>query len=63
MKDYPDAQDILQSLGRRRLMEVRGVNKKPVRPAPEKESIASNVLTHAKVVNNSENSTSEPNCR
>lgn len=58
MKDYPEAQDILQTLGRKRLMEVRCVNKKHPRPVADKESIASNV-THAKVVNNSENSTSE----
>jgi hypothetical protein len=28
MKDYPEAQEILQSLGRKRLMEVRTINKK-----------------------------------
>lgn len=28
MKDYPEAQEILQTLGRKRLMEVRCVNKK-----------------------------------
>lgn len=28
MKDYPEAQEILQSLGRKRLMEVRCINKK-----------------------------------
>uniref|UniRef100_A0A336M8E0 CSON013459 protein n=1 Tax=Culicoides sonorensis TaxID=179676 RepID=A0A336M8E0_CULSO len=37
MKDYPEAQEILQTLGRKRLMEVRCVNKRhpkiPVNPA------------------------------
>jgi len=28
MKDYPEAQEILQTLGRKRLMEVRCINKK-----------------------------------
>ena len=28
MKDYPEAQEILQTLGRKRLMEVRCVNKR-----------------------------------
>lgn len=28
MKDHPEAQDVLQNLGRKRLMEVRSVNKK-----------------------------------
>lgn len=27
MKDYPEAQDILQTLGRKRLMEARNANK------------------------------------
>lgn len=43
MKDYPEAQDILQTLGRKRLMEVRCVNKKHAKHIAEKESIASNV--------------------
>lgn len=43
MKDYPEAQDILQTLGRKRLMEVRCVNKKHAKHLAEKESIASNV--------------------
>lgn len=30
MKDYPEAQEILQTLGRKRLMEVRCINKKHV---------------------------------
>jgi hypothetical protein len=28
MKDHPEAQEVLQNLGRKRLMEVRSVNKK-----------------------------------
>lgn len=58
MKDYPEAQEILQTLGRKRLMEVRCVNKKHAKHLADKESIASNV-PHAQVVNNSENSTSK----
>lgn len=42
MKDYPEAQDILQTLGRKRLMEVRCVNKKHAKNVAERESIASN---------------------
>lgn len=53
MKDYPDAQDILQTLGRKRLMEVRCVNKRHAKHLAEKESIASNV-THAAVVETSD---------
>lgn len=43
MKDYPEAQDILQTLGRKRLMEVRCVNKKHAKNAAERDTIASNV--------------------
>lgn len=49
MKDYPEAQDILQTLGRKRLMEVRCVNKKHAKIVAERESIASNVRN--KIVN------------
>lgn len=41
MKDYPEAQEILQTLGRKRLMEVRCVNKKHAKNVAERESIAS----------------------
>ena len=58
MKDYPEAQEILQTLGRKRLMEVRCVNKKHAKHLADKESIASNV-PHAQVDYNSENSTSK----
>lgn len=37
MKDYPDAQEILQTLGRKRLMEVRCVNKKHLKAQSDKE--------------------------
>uniref|UniRef100_A0A1A9VP59 Cyclic nucleotide-binding domain-containing protein n=1 Tax=Glossina austeni TaxID=7395 RepID=A0A1A9VP59_GLOAU len=37
MKDYPDAQEILQTLGRKRLMEVRCVNKKYAKSQTDKE--------------------------
>lgn len=43
MKDYPEAQEILQTLGRKRLMEVRCVNKKHAKNAAERDTIASNV--------------------
>lgn len=33
MKDYPEAQEILQTLGRKRLMEVRCVNKRHAKAA------------------------------
>ena len=42
MKDYPEAQEILQSLGRQRLNEVRSVNKKQSKAATE-QGLASNV--------------------
>ncbi|XP_059622102.1 uncharacterized protein LOC132265433 isoform X2 [Phlebotomus argentipes] len=38
MKDYPEAQEILQTLGRKRLMEVRCVNKKHAKMQSEKEA-------------------------
>ncbi|XP_053672058.1 uncharacterized protein LOC128722228 [Anopheles nili] len=37
MKDYPEAQEILQTLGRKRLMEVRCVNKKHANKHAAKE--------------------------
>ncbi|XP_037915393.1 uncharacterized protein LOC119654235 isoform X4 [Hermetia illucens] len=40
MKDYPEAQEILQTLGRKRLMEVRGINKKHAKIASEREAQA-----------------------
>ena len=40
MKDYPEAQEILQTLGRKRLMEVRCVNKKHAKLQSEKEAAA-----------------------
>lgn len=43
MKDYPEAQEILQTLGRKRLMEVRCVNKKHAKNVAERESIASKI--------------------
>lgn len=43
MKDYPEAQEILQTLGRKRLMEVRCVNKRhpkiPVNPANDPHAV------------------------
>lgn len=37
MKDYPEAQEILQTLGRKRLMEVRCVNKRHAKMQSDKE--------------------------
>lgn len=37
MKDYPEAQEILQTLGRKRLMEVRCVNKKYAKAQIDKD--------------------------
>lgn len=39
MKDYPEAQEILQTLGRKRLMEVRCVNKKHAKNLADKEAL------------------------
>lgn len=39
--DYPEAREILQALGRKRLMEVRSINKKHAKHVSDKESIAS----------------------
>lgn len=49
MKDYPEAEEILITLGNKRLMEVRCVNKKHTKNVAERESIASNVRN--KIVN------------
>ncbi|XP_065364545.1 uncharacterized protein Cngl [Calliphora vicina] len=38
MKDYPEAQEILQTLGRKRLMEVRCVNKKYAKAQADKDA-------------------------
>lgn len=60
MKDYPEAQDILQTLGRKRLMEVRCVNKKYAKAQSEKESlIAQSQLHHIAPSDSSENSASK----
>lgn len=59
MKDYPEAQDILQTLGRKRLMEVRCVNKKHAKNVAERESIASNVRNRIVNSNRTERRMSE----
>lgn len=38
MKDYPEAQEILQTLGRKRLKEVRCVNKKYAKLKSDKDA-------------------------
>ena len=47
MKDYPEAQEILQTLGRKRLMEVRCVNKKH---AAKKEAAAALAEANAQLL-------------
>lgn len=60
MKDYPEAQEILQTLGRKRLMEVRCVNKKHAKNAAERDTIASNVnLGNPNLDKRSQNRTSK----
>lgn len=54
MKDYPDAQEILQTLGRKRLMEVRCVNKKYAKIQSDKE--AANFQAHHGHVHQSDSS-------
>lgn len=44
--DYPEAREILQALGRKRLMEVRSINKKHAKHVSERESIASKSFKH-----------------
>lgn len=57
MKDYPEAQDILQTLGRKRLMEVRCVNKRHAKIQSDKEHAAAQL--HAQGDNSSDNSASK----
>ncbi|XP_055679126.1 uncharacterized protein LOC129787501 isoform X3 [Lutzomyia longipalpis] len=54
MKDYPEAQEILQTLGRKRLMEVRCVNKRHAKIQSEKEAALA-----ANLGDSSENSASK----
>lgn len=61
MKDYPEAQEILQTLGRKRLMEVRCVNKRhpkiPVNPANDPHAPAAAVINKGE--DSSDNSASK----
>lgn len=41
IKDYPEAREILQAFGNRRLKEVRIINKKHANKVIERENIAS----------------------
>lgn len=43
IKDYPEAREILQAFGNKRLKEVRNINKKHATKVSERENIASNV--------------------
>lgn len=58
MKDYPEAQEILQTLGRKRLMEVRCVNKRHAKVTvnPANEAV---VLPPGKEGDSSDNSASK----
>lgn len=47
MKDYPEAQEILQTLGRKRLMEVRCVNKKHAARKEKEAALAEAALNIA----------------
>ncbi|XP_075154778.1 cyclic nucleotide-gated ion channel-like [Haematobia irritans] len=55
MKDYPEAQEILQTLGRKRLMEVRCVNKKHAKAKADKDA-ANHHHHHSHHVNHSDSS-------
>lgn len=58
--DYPEAKEILHTLGRKRLMEVRSVNKKHAKNAAERDTIASNVnLRNPNLDKRSENRSSK----
>ncbi|XP_037823475.1 uncharacterized protein LOC119611809 isoform X3 [Lucilia sericata] len=63
MKDYPEAQEILQTLGRKRLMEVRCVNKKYAKAQADKEAEnhqgAHHHHSHVNQSDSSENSASK----
>ncbi|XP_073835046.1 cyclic nucleotide-gated ion channel-like isoform X3 [Musca autumnalis] len=58
MKDYPEAQEILQTLGRKRLMEVRCVNKKHAKAKADKDAAnhQSHHHHHSHHVNHSDSS-------
>lgn len=58
MKDYPEAQEILQTLGRKRLMEVRCINKKHV-AKKEKDAAAAEAALHAQQGQDGEGNTSK----
>lgn len=55
MKDYPEAQEILQTLGRKRLMEVRCINKKHA-AKKEKDAAAAEAALIAQQGDSSDNS-------
>lgn len=63
MKDYPEAQEILQTLGRKRLMEVRCVNKKHAKAQADKDALKLQSLhpphSHVNQSDSSENSASK----
>lgn len=58
MKDYPEAQEILQTLGRKRLMEVRCVNKKHAAKKERDAAAVAELLAHQNPGDSSDNSTS-----
>lgn len=52
IKDYPEAREILQAFGHRRLKEVRIINKKHAKHVSDRENIASNVSFGIKYLRN-----------
>lgn len=59
MKDYPEAQEILQTLGRKRLMEVRCVNKKHALRKEKAEALAEAAAIGLQAQDSSDNSHSK----
>lgn len=60
MKDYPEAQEILQTLGRKRLMEVRCVNKKHTAKKEKDAALAEAAALAAQgLLDSSDNSSSK----
>lgn len=58
MKDYPEAQEILQTLGRKRLMEVRCINKKHA-ARKEKDAAAAEAALSAQLGQDGEGNASK----
>lgn len=59
MKDYPEAQEILQTLGRKRLMEVRCINKKHAAKKEKEAAALAEANAHQGQGDSSDNSASK----